>query len=267
MKRVSKLLNDLCRWTRKRLYVLPLLVVLLFLLPGSANAGVADIISLLQTITSTLQNGIGTVLSGIKTVNTTISNLHQQVVWPIGAINQARGFVSATENQYRSLLAQVHAVRVNSATLANPSRLEALLRSSNAANLSQVQPTYAQVYNQVPPASDAQNLERNMMDMDDASSVASLKIATISDQSSGRMLNLADTIANETVTSAPGSAPLLMAQAQIANLENQAYLSKMLAAELRVEATKLAHDNAVRKRNAQNTRTLRLEMQQAATHP
>jgi hypothetical protein len=267
MKRICDLLRPLSLWTKRRLYLLPLLLALVLLIPASARASVADIISLLQTITTTLQNGIGGILSEIKTLNASINNLHQQVVWPVGAINQARGFVVAAENRYRTLLAQVHASNVNSATLTNPTHLEALTRSGNAGILFQVQPAYAQVYGPVPSATDAQMLERDMMDMDDASALASLKTATLSDQSSSRMLNLADTIANQTINTAPGAAPLLTAEAQIANLENQAYLSKMLAAELRAEATKLAHDNAVRKRNAINTRTLQLQMQQAITHP
>ena len=267
MKRIVNLLQPLSRWARKRLYLLPLLLILVLLIPSSARASVADIISLLQTITSTLENGIGGALSEIKSLNASISNLHQQVVWPIAAINQARSFVVAAENQYRSLLAQVRASNVNSATLANPTQLETLIRSGNAGILSQVQPAYVQVYGPIPPSTDAQLLERDMMDMDDASAVGSLKTATISDQSSSRMLKLADAIANQTINTAPGAAPLLTAQAQVANLENQAYLSKLLAAELRAEATKLAHDNAVRKRNATNTRTLQLQMQQAVTHP
>jgi hypothetical protein len=267
MKRICDLLRPPSLWTKRHLYLLPLLLALVLLMPASARASVADIISLLQTITSTLENGIGGALSDIKSLNASIGNLHQQVVWPIAAINQARGFVVAAENQYRSLLAQVRAFNVNSATLTNPTRLEALIRSGNAGTLSQVQPAYVQIYGPVPPSTDAQILERSMMDMDDASAVASLKTATISDQSSSRVLKLADAIANQTINTAPGAAPLLTTQAQVANLESQAYLSKMLAADLRAEATKLAHDNAVRKRNATNTRTLQLQMQKAVTLP
>lgn len=46
------------------------LIFLLLLAPVAARAGVADIISLLTTITGTLNNSIGQVLDGIQTVNT-----------------------------------------------------------------------------------------------------------------------------------------------------------------------------------------------------
>jgi hypothetical protein len=266
MKPIRNLLGKI-GFGREHLYLAPALLVIFFTLAGTARAGVSDIISLLQTITSTLQTGIGDVLKQINTVNATINNLHQQVVWPITAINQAKGFVTATTNQYRGLLNQVQTLRVESATLVNPTRLEAQFRSGNAGNLSQLQAAFTQVYNQVPGATQARSLERNMMDMDDASAVTSLKTSMIADQASGRMLTLADTLETQTAASAPGSAPLLGTQAQIANLENQAYLAKLLAAELRVEATKLAHENTALKQSAANARTLRLQLQQVLTHP
>ena len=66
---------------------------------------------------------------------------------------------------------------------------------------------------------------------------------------------------------APGSAPMLTAQAQVANLQNQAMLQRMLAAELRQEATRLAHSNALRKRSAEATKQLRDHMQQILSRP
>jgi len=43
---------------------------------------------------------------------------------------------------------------------------------------------------------------------------------------------------------------MLSAQAQVADLETQAYMAKMLAAELRQEAGRIAHDNVLTKRKA-----------------
>ena len=101
----------------------------------------------------------------------------------------------------------------------------------------------------------------------DAAAAGSLKTTVISDQNSAQMLAHADTLEAQAVASAPGSAPLLTAQAQVANLANQAYLAKMLAADLRLEATKLAHDNAIRKKSAASTGILRQQLQQVLTHP
>jgi hypothetical protein len=267
MKRIRQALTFLRRQAPRHLHMLMLLTMLLVIFPGSARAALADIILLLQNITSTLQNGIGTALSGIKAVNNSVMNLQQQVIWPLNAINQAKASGNAIKSHYQNLFAQAANIPLTSATLVNPSQLEAAFRSGNSGNLVQVQSAYTQVYGQVPQATNAPAMDRNMMDMDDAAAAASLKTTVISDQNSAQMVARADALEAEAVASAPGSAPLLTAQAQVANLANQAYLAKMLAADLRLEATKLAHDNAIRKKSAASARGLGLQMQQVLTHP
>jgi hypothetical protein len=267
MKRISQALNFLRRHALRHFHMLTLLAMLLVILPGSARAALADIISLLQNITSTLQNGIGTALSGIKAVNNNVMTLQQQVIWPLSAINQVKASGNAIKNHYQSLFAQAARIPLTSATLVNPSQFEAAFRGGKAGNLMQVQSTYMRVYGQIPPATNAPAMDRNMMDMDDAAAAASLKTTVISDQNSVQMMAHADTLEAQAVASAPGSAPLLTAQAQVANLANQAYLAKMLAADLRLEATKLAHDNAVRKKSAASTGILRQQLQQVLSHP
>ena len=267
MNQISQMINFLRRHTLRHIHLLALLTVLLFGFSSTAQASVADIISLLQQITSTLQSGIGTALSGIKAVNQSVLNLQQQIIWPLSAINQAKSSGFAIKSHFQTLCTQTARIPVASATLLNPVQLEAAFRSGSTGSLTQLQTTYSKVYGQVPPATSAQASDRNTMDMDDAAAAASLKTTVISDQNSGQMLARADTLEAQALLSAPGSAPLVTAQAEVANLANEAYLAKMLAAELRLEATKLAHDNAIVKRSAANTRTLRLQMQQVLTHP
>ena len=245
----------------KRTTVLCLLAVML-LLPMAANAGVADIITLLSTITSTLRNGIGQVLSGIQTINTTTRNFEQQVVWPATLINQAKAQVAQVRAQFTSLAGQIQSIPTNSASLVNPQQLETLLRSRQTGNFGQISASYMQVYQHLPLANQATTTQRNLMDVDDALALGALKTATTSDQASQQMLNVADGIEQQAALSAPGSASILTAQAQAANLQNQAMLQRMLAAELRQEAARLAHTNALRKQSSDANRTLRNNLQQ-----
>jgi hypothetical protein len=238
------------------------LISLMVLMPLAANAGVADIITLLTTITSTLQNSIGQVLSGIQTINTTARNFEQQVVWPVTLINQTRAEVAQVRSQFTSLAGQIQSIPTNSASLVNPKQLETLLRSQQSGNLGQISGSYTQVYQTLPQANQATATQRNLMDVDDALALGALKTTTISDQASQRMLNVADGLEQQAALSAPGSASILTAQAQAANLQNQAMLQRMLAAELRQEAARLAHANALRKQSADANRTLRNNLQQ-----
>ena len=250
----------------KRLLAVSLIALLL--LPSTARAaGLTDIITLLTTITSTIQNAIGGVLTGIQTLNSTVNNFRQQVIWPIAAINQAKGFVNSTRAQYQNLMSQIHAIKNNSATLTNPTQLESMFRGAQASNLGQFQPLYTNVYTPVPLATDAKPIQRNMMDIDDALAMGSLKTSVLSDQTTQGMLALADSLEQQSASAAPGSGPMLATQAQVASLESQAYLAKVLAAELRQEAAKLAHQNTLLKQSAAATRNLQNQIQQVLTHP
>jgi hypothetical protein len=90
----------------------------------------------------------------------------------------------------------------------------------------------------------------------------SLKTAVLADTQTDEMLAVADSLERQAASTAPGAALLVTVQAQVANLENQACLQRLLAAELREEAMRLAHANALVKRSAEANRVLRDHMLQ-----
>src|ERR1043166_3962698 len=194
-----------------------ILICALLLAPRAANAGVADIISLLTTITGTIRNGIGSVLGGIQSIRTTVTRLEQQVVWPVAAINQAKSFVSQMRSQFTLAAQQVRQIRTESATLVNPSNLEKLLRGGQANGLAQIRNSYVQIYQPLPLANQATDPQRNLMDVDDSMAIGAMKTAVASDQATEQMLGVADGIERQAAAAAPGSAPMLTAQAQVAN--------------------------------------------------
>jgi hypothetical protein len=248
--------------------MLLLLVLALLLAPPAARAeGIGDILTLIKTITSTIEGAIGGALGGIQTLHNMVNNFRQQIIWPLDRLNQSRTFVTSTRAQYGGLMFQIQAIKNNSATLTNPSRLELLFRNGQSGAINQFQPLYTNVYGSVPSAADARPLQRNMIDMDDALVQGSLKTTVLSDQTTQGMLALADSIEQQSSTAAPGSAPMLATQAGISELESQAYLEKVLASELRQEAAKLAHQNTLLKQSATSTRNLMNQAQQVLTHP
>ena len=242
-----------------------LLVVLLVSMP--ATAGVADILSLLNTIVSTLRGDIGSVLREIQTIRNAERSLQQELVWPLSAINQAKASVVQVRSQFSVLAGRIQSLQVASATLPNPKQFESLLRSGQSTSASALQVSFNRLYGSVPAPTDASLPQRNLADVDDAMAAGSLKTAVISDQASQQMLGVADQLELQAGTASPGSAPLLSAQAAVAGLENQAYLQKMLAAQLREDAARLAHQNALLKQNAQANRMLRNGVQQMLTRP
>lgn len=251
--------------TRRWLFVL---VIGLCFVPSRARAaGLGDIISLLNTIISTIQGAIGGALTEIQTLNSSINNFRQQVVWPLAAINQAKAFVTSVEAQYSSVMSGIVTIKNNSASLVPPSQLESVFRSGQASSIDQIQPTYTPVYNAVPTQTQAPLLQRNMMDMDDALAMGSLKTTMLSDQTTQSVLAIADSIEQQSATAAPGSGPMLSTQAEVAELETQALVAKVLASELREEAAKLAHQNAWFKQSSASVQNLQNQMQQVLSQP
>ncbi len=105
-----------------------------------------------------------------------------------------------------------------------------------------------------------------MIDIDDALGQENLKTTLIADQGQDVILATANQMENQVAVSTPGSNPFLTAQAQVANLRCQAYMQKMLAADLRQEAGRIAHDNVLVKRRAASAGDLNQFVSGALTH-
>lgn len=238
------------------------LVSIVLMLRFTAHAAVGDIIQMLVTITDTLKNGVGQVLGAIQRVNTLKQNLQQEVAWPVKAISQATTEVAQVRNRFTNLANQVRQIEVSSATLAAPKQLEQVLRGNGQISMRQVQPAFVKVFGSVPSAADATVNDRNLVDADDSMASGSLKTALVADTVSGQMLSVADSLERQAASTAPGAASFVTVQGQVANLETQAFLQRLLAAELREEATRLAHANALLKRSADANRVLRDHMLQ-----
>lgn len=245
-----------------------LAILSLCLIPSMAGAvGLGDILSLLKTITSTIEGAIGGALKDIQKVDTLLNKYRQDIIWPLAAINQARTFVSSIRSQYGQLMFGIVNIRNNSATLTSPTQLESLFRAGQSGSLSQVQPAFLKVYNQVPAPTNSNLAQRNMVDLDDALAMGSLKTTVLSDQTIQSLMTMADSIEEQSSAASPGSGPMISTQAQVAELETQALMAKLIAAELRVEGAKLAHENAWFKQSASSARNLQNRLQQALSQP
>lgn len=242
--------------SRKKTFVTVAALAFTLLVPLGAHAGLADVLSLLTSITTTLRNTVGPVLNGIQSLEARVSALEQQVLWPAALIAEARNAVGQIRAQFTGLAAQIHAIDVSSATLAAPAELEALVRSRNSGKLDQISSSYRNVFLALPPDRQATPEQRGLIDIDDALALEAIKTATLAEAAGQRSLGVADALEQRTSGAAPGSAPLLSAQAHVASLENQAMLQKMLAAQLRQEAAGLAHANTLRKHAAKSLHDL-----------
>ena len=219
--------------------------VVLFIAPASAHAGIFDIFG---EIFGTIQSDIGGSLKAINQIEQQVQQLYQTTMWPLAALNQARGFVATSISSFRNQMNQVFSTRYSSAVTAGPQQFESILHSRLSSQIPALEASFSANYGTVPQLNNAAPQDRLMMDMDDALGQENLKTTLIADQGADTILNTANQMENLVAVTTPGSNPYLSAQAQVANLRCQAYMQKMLAAELRQEAGRLAHDNALLKR-------------------
>jgi len=229
---------------KKPLLIGVLLVEVCFVLPKYAHGQ----LSIFHAIFSSIQNDIGGSLSSINQIVQQTQRLYQTTVAPLAAINQARGFVVTSINNFRGQMNQVFNTPFTSAVTPGPQQFESILHSRLSSQIPGLETSFSSNYGSIPQVNAASPQDRVMMDVDDALGQENLKTTLIADQGSDIILQTASQMENQVAMSTPGSNPFLTAQAQVANLRCQAYIQKMLAAELRQEAGRIAHDNVLLKR-------------------
>jgi hypothetical protein len=221
-----------------------------FALPKLADG---QFLSIFDSIFSSIQSDIGSSLSQINQVVQQFQKLYQTTVAPLAAINQARGFVANSISSFRGQMNQIFNTSFTSAVTPGPQQFESILHSRLSAQIPALQTSFTTNYGAIPQVNAASPQDRVMMDVDDALGQENLKATLIADQGGDAILQTAEQMENQVAVSTPGSNPFLTAQAQVANLRCQAFMQKMLAAELRQEAGRIAHDNVLVKRRTAAT--------------
>jgi len=250
---------------RKRTSILSLVLIVLILhmtvTPPKAHAIIpgldtAAIVAALGTIQSVLDSVIGGalrtmngILAGVQNVMNAIMSFFNEIVYPRAAIARAQGLVGQIMGIYNSIRGVMN-LQVNSATLANPMSLEALILSKNAGSIGGVPAAYSQVYQTVPTPSQASSQMRELIDMTDAQAQAAMKRSMTIDQIAETTMDAADQVSAELAAAAPGTAPMVEASAVALLVRAHANTQAAMAELMRVRAISLANDSAALKMNA-----------------
>jgi hypothetical protein len=250
-------LKNLWKRFHRKLVVSAAVALALLILPhqvhGQFGIDLAAIQAGLSTISNLLQSVVAKPIAAIHQIEQQAANFEQQVVYPLSAIN-------AAVNQLHGLLVQsrqILQVPIASATLPTPQRLEQVLLSRNPSSIQQLSPNYTAVYGPIPPATDAPQPVRDLMDMTDAEVQAAMKRSVELDALADIELNTAEQINQQLQTAAPGSAAILEAQASAWVVRANAYTQTALAELMRVRSISLANQGAQVKFSAAHTSNLR----------
>jgi hypothetical protein len=220
------------------------------------------IISLgLNTISGLLQNVVAKPLGQIQQTQQQQAVFQQQVIYPPSAINNARRLAVQLLGQLRHMT-QLYKLPTASATLPMPQQFEQVLLSHNPQAMAQVSQSYGRVYGTVMAPADAPQPIRDLVDMTDAEAQAALKKALQMDALADIELAAADRINQQIQNAAPGSAPILEAQAAAWLVRANAYSQSAMAELIRVRSIDLANSGAQIKLSANDTNQLRNNMGQ-----
>ena len=239
-----------------------IVIALLILVPTGARGQFgldpccAIISAGLQSISGLLKSVVAKPLSQIQQIEQKAVTFEQQVVYPASAINSARGLAGQLQGQMRQMT-RVYQLPVNSATLPGPQQFEQALLSHNPQSTIQIGQNYSAVYGGVMAPQDAPQPVRDMVDATDAEAQAALKKAVQIDALADIELAAADQINQQIQNAAPGSAPILEAQAAAWNVRANAYTQSAMAELMRVRSIDLANASAKVKFSAGSNTNLR----------
>ena len=254
------------RWVwERRLRVAALVLVVTLIAPRQVKSQFMDpccaiMAAGLTTIANTLSSVIGGGLNSILSTDQATLNYQQNVVWPQQQISVSRGLVGALQGVFTIIL-RVMNIPVNSATLPLSQQLERNLLSRDASQIPNTGANFAAVYGQLPTATQASPQARDLMDMADAVSQDAMKRAIEIDNLADLELQAANQINQSVQTAAPGSAPIIEAQADAWLVRANAYTQAATADLMRVRAAALADGSADLKTGATNTTSFQQKLQ------
>jgi hypothetical protein len=253
--------NRVWKWVRSAAACAVALAVVVMMLPTKARSQLGldpccAIISVgLTTISNLLSSAVAKPLGAIQQLEQQAANFEQQVVFPVAALNQARGLAGQFQGQFTQMK-KTFQLSVSSATLPTPQQLEKNLLSRNPNSVPQISGNYAALYGAVMPATDAPPQLRDLVDMTDAEAQAAMKKAVEIDALADLELQAAEQINQQLQTAAPGSAPILEAQASAWLVRANAYTQSAMAELVRVRSIELANNGAQLKFSTAHTTNL-----------
>src|ERR1700730_2526331 len=254
-------LSRLWKFFRNALVALCGLAIVVALLPTKARSQLgldpccAIMSAGLNTISGLLKSVVANPLGSIRQNEQEFADFEQQVVFPVAAINQARGVAVQFQGQFAQMR-QLFQLPIASATLRTPQLLEQSLLSRNPGAMPQITSNYSALYGTVMPAANAPQPVRDLVDMTDAEAQAAMKKAVEIDALANLELQAAEQINQQLQTAAPGSSTLLEAETAAWLVRANAYTQSAMAELVRVRSIELANSSGQLKFSASHASTL-----------
>ena len=272
MTKITKLLRTVNDWLfghKLRTAILAVVLVLTAPWPARAQFGLGPCCAMLAAGLASVQSALTSVVGGglnqILGIDKAMEQFQQTVVWPQALINQAKSLVGLLQgncNQIQNLMK----LPVRSASLPASQQLERVLLSRNPNQIGQTSSAYTALYGPVPAPTAASPQVLNMVDMTDAAAQVAMKRAIEIDALADLELQAANQLNQGIQNAAPGSAPIIEAQADAWLIRANAYTQAANADLMRLRSIDLANTSADIKMGATNTTNLRQALANLLKH-
>jgi hypothetical protein len=210
--------------------------------PAHSQFGIdiAAILAGLKEVNSTLSSAVATPLKAINQVEQQERQFQQTVLYPVSAINSAKQMATGFTTSFTSFR-QLGSMNISSATLPNPQQLEQQMLSGNPSNIASINSSYQKVFSPLPPQTAMPQNVAYQVDMGDAQAQDALKKAIELDALSEREMEVAQKLNDQIAASAPGTAPILDAEASAWVIQANAYTQMGMAELLRVNGASISN--------------------------
>src|SRR6266536_5670108 len=272
MTKITELLRTTKNWLfghKLRAAILALVLVVTAPWPAWAQFGLDPCCAMLAAGLASVQSALTSVVGGglnqILGVDKAMQQFQQTVVWPQALINQAKSLVGLLQGNFNQIQ-NLMKLPVSSATLPASQQLEQVLLSRNPNQIAQTSGAYTALYGRVPAPTAASPQVLNMVDMTDAAAQAAMKRAIEIDVLADLELQAANQLNQSIQNAAPGSAPIIEAQADAWLIRANAYTQAATADLMRLRSIDLANASADIKMGATNTTNLRQQLMNLLQH-
>ncbi|MGB6134652.1 MAG: hypothetical protein WBG54_22940 [Acidobacteriaceae bacterium] len=234
--------------------------------PAHSQFGVdiAAILAGLKEVDSTLNSAVASPLKLINQVEQQERQFQQEVLYPIAAINSARQMATSFSSSFLSFR-QIASANIASAQLPYPQQLERQMLSADPNDIGTIGNAYQNVFSPLPPQTAVPQNIAYQIDMGDAQAQDALKKAIELDAFAAREMEVAQKLNQQIAASAPGTAPMLDAEASAWVVQANAYTQMGMAELLRVNSVTLSNRGGALKDSTTQMQNLNQRMLQILT--
>jgi len=234
--------------------------------PAHSQFGIdiAAILAGLKEVDSALNSAVASPLRLINQLEQQEQQFQQQVLYPISAIDSARQMATGFSSSFLSFR-QLGALNLSSAQLPYPQQLERQMLSADPNDIGTIGSAYQNVYSPLPAQSAVPQNIAYQIDMGDAQAQDAIKKAIELDAFAAREMEVAQKLNQQIAASAPGTAPMLDAEASAWVVQANAYTQMGMAELLRLNSASVSNRSGALKDSTAQMQNMNQRMLQILT--